>query len=137
MYMIMELCKKETLHQKIRQYNQQNQLQSERETLLSWFQSIVLAVDYIHQRGYLHRDLKPSNVFFGQDGAVRLGDSGLVDEDAYLTLTSFVGTLAYISPEQLLGQRYTKSSDIFPLGIFCNMIFNENMNKTKGYNIII
>ena len=127
MYMIMELCKKETLHQKIRKYNQQNQLQSERETLLSWFQSIVLAVDYIHQRGCLHRDLKPSNVFFGQDGAVRLGDSGLVNEDAYLTLTSFVGTLAYISPEQLMGQRYTKSSDIFPLGIFCNMIFKRRL----------
>ena len=117
MYMIMELCKKETLHQKIRKYNQQNQLQSERETLLSWFQSIVSAVDYIHKRGCLHRDLKPSNVSFAQDGAVRVGDLGLVKEDVYLTQTSGVGTLAYISPEQLNGRKYTKSSDIFPLGI--------------------
>ena len=118
MYMIMELCKKETLHQKIRQYNQQKQLRFERETLLSWFQSIVSAVDYIHERGCLHRDLKPSNVFFAQDGAVRVGDLGLVKEDAYLTQTSGVGTLAYISPEQLSGRKYTKTSDIFPLGIF-------------------
>ena len=132
MYMIMELCKKETLHQKIRKYNEQKKMKSKHGTLLSWFQSIVLAVDYIHQRGCLHRDLKPSNVFFGQDGAVRLGDSGLVKEDVNLTqTTSCVVTLVYISPEQLIGRKYTKSSDIFPLGIFCNMIFNENMNKLK------
>ena len=131
MYIIMELCKKETLHQKIREYNQKNELQSQRKILLSWFQSIVSAVDYIHERDCLHRDLKPSNVFFGQDGAVRVGDFGLVKEDAYLTQTSGVGTLAYISPEQVEGRKYTKSSDIFPLGIFQKMIFNENMNISK------
>ena len=113
----MELCQKETLHHKLRQFNQLNHLKRQRNTLLSWFQSVVSAVDYIHSKGHLHRDLKPLNVFFNKDGIVKVGDLGLAKDDAYATHTFAVGTLAYVSPEQLDGGKYTKSSDIFPLGI--------------------
>ena len=117
MYIVMELCQKETLHHKLRRFNQLNHLNLQRNTLLSWFQSVVSAVDYIHSKGHLHRDLKPLNVFFNKDGIVKVGDLGLAKDDAYATHTFAVGTLAYVSPEQLNGGRYTKSSDIFPLGI--------------------
>ena len=73
-----------------------------------------------HEQGIVHRDLKPSNVMLGADGAVKLVDFGIAkikDEDALTQTGMFVGTPAYMSPEQVEGEELDGRSDLFALGI--------------------
>ncbi len=79
------------------------------------------ALDYAYSRGLIHRDVKPSNVLLDERGNCLLTDFGIakmVESSAHLTATGgFIGTPAYMSPEQGLGQKLDGRSDIYALGI--------------------
>jgi len=72
-----------------------------------------------HQRGIVHRDIKPSNIFFDAAGAVKLGDFGVAHlQDSGQTQTgAFIGTLAYMAPEQITGADLTFACDLYALGV--------------------
>jgi hypothetical protein len=84
---------------------------------------VVPALKHAHDRGIIHRDLKPANIMIatGDDPAaiVRLTDFGVAKLFARPPLTaagSFVGTAAYLAPEQAVGKPATKRSDFYSLG---------------------
>ncbi|MCK4656559.1 MAG: protein kinase, partial [candidate division Zixibacteria bacterium] len=73
-----------------------------------------------HESGIVHRDIKPSNVIVDRDGCPRVLDFGLaVERDAdKLTQTgSTLGTVGYMSPEQVEGEEVDARSDLFSLGV--------------------
>jgi serine/threonine protein kinase len=76
------------------------------------------ALDYAHHRGVIHRDIKPANIMVTLEGVVKVVDFGIARlADAAKTQTgSLLGTLCYMSPEQLRGQRADQRSDIWSLG---------------------
>jgi serine/threonine-protein kinase len=77
------------------------------------------ALGYAHSKGLLHRDIKPANLLVDQAGSVWVTDFGLAKsvESPDLTRTGeVVGTLRYMSPEQLEGNA-TDSSDLFAMGL--------------------
>jgi serine/threonine-protein kinase len=86
---------------------------------VSVFQAVVEAVHYIHGQGIIHRDIKSQNVKISSTGEVKLLDFGIAKAGASPGLTTagnLVGTLQYLSPEQLQGQAADARSDIWALG---------------------
>jgi len=87
---------------------------------IRYFQSIVEAIDYVHGRGIVHRDIKSNNVKITPTGQVKLLDFGIAKSGASPSLTvtgAFIGTLQYLSPEQLQGGFADARSDIWALGV--------------------
>jgi len=78
------------------------------------------ALSEIHHSGVVHRDIKPSNILIDRKGTAHLADFGLVHVDNATELTrpgSRMGTIGYMSPEQVKGETIDGGSDIFSLGI--------------------
>ena len=78
------------------------------------------ALEEIHARGIVHRDLKPANILLGKDGETKIADFGIALEGNGGGLTrpgTLVGSVPYLSPEQMLGERIDCRSDLFQFGI--------------------
>ncbi len=84
------------------------------------FEQTLRGLDHIHKLGVVHRDLKPSNIFITRDENIKLMDFGvarLLDSQDPAQRGTMVGTLLYISPEQINGRDTDVRSDIYSLGI--------------------
>ena len=79
---------------------------------------VTRALEHAHARGIVHRDLKPANVWLDDDGAARLGDFGLATTEGRSRVSggNLVGTVAYLPPEQALGDTSGPESDLYSLG---------------------
>ena len=79
---------------------------------------VTRALEHAHARGIVHRDLKPANVWIDDDGHARLGDFGLATTEARSRVSggTLVGTVAYLPPEQAIGQATGPKSDLYSLG---------------------
>src|SRR5437867_891236 len=94
----------------------------ETHEIAGWIAQLCDALDYAHNRArVIHRDLKPSNLMVNQRGDLKVADFGiarsLADSATRLTAAGGLsGTLVYMSPQQLSGERGTHLDDIYSLG---------------------
>lgn len=94
------------------------------------FQSIVEAIGYVHNQGIIHRDIKSNNVKITSTGTVKLLDFGIAKSGASpsLTLTGgVIGTLKYLSPEQIKGEVANARTDIWALGVLLYEMLTGHM----------
>lgn len=128
-YIAMELVEGETLKEMIKKYG--------RIGLKAFFvmaAQICKAISYAHSRSIIHRDIKPSNIMWTKDKMVKVMDLGLakVIQDAANFHTVVGGTPHYMSPEQILGEEITFSTDIYSLGVTFYEMLTGTVPFPKG-----
>lgn len=102
---------------------------------VSWLSAIAFTGDCLaglaaaHDQGVIHRDIKPGNILIDKKATARLTDFGLAHIEGGTTITqdsTVLGTPAYISPEQLNGQKVDGRTDLFSLGaVFYELVTGE------------
>jgi serine/threonine-protein kinase len=85
---------------------------------LSYLDQLSAGLDVAHRAGIVHRDIKPANVMVDREGVVRILDFGIARiEGSPITQDgALIGSLNYMSPEQMLGRPVDHRSDIFSVG---------------------
>jgi eukaryotic-like serine/threonine-protein kinase len=103
--------------------------------IVTLYRHICAALGHVHRRGLIHRDLKPSNVLVAEGGRPVLVDFGLVSQAGLIggreTIVSdsggFLGSPAYMAPEQIRGDSVDARTDLYALGC---MLFESLTGRT-------
>jgi len=112
-YMVMEFVDGESLADVIRKKRSLTLDQK-----LSYLEQICSGLHFAHRAGIVHRDIKPANVMVDREGTVRILDFGIarIEGSAMTQDGALMGSLNYMSPEQMLGRPIDHRSDIFSVG---------------------
>ncbi len=105
---------------------------------------IAEAVQHAHQRGLIHRDLKPANILIDETGQPKILDFGVaraIDSDVQATIQTdmgqLVGTLAYMSPEQVIADPLgvDTRSDVYSLGVILYELLAGRLPSTASRKV--
>ena len=112
-YLVMEYVPGRTLRDVLREHGRLTPRHA-----LALLDSVVEGLAAAHEAGLIHRDVKPENVLLSDAGHVKIADFGLARAVSATTGTAtLVGTVAYLSPELVLGRPAEAQSDIYSTGV--------------------
>ena len=114
-FMVMELLTGGTVADQIRADEEISP-----RTALRWLRDAASALDAAHAADVVHRDVKPANMLLDERGRLAIGDFGIARlalEDQLTATGTVLGTAAYISPEQAVGDPATAASDRYALAV--------------------
>jgi serine/threonine protein kinase len=99
---------------------------------LGYIVHVCRALEYAHKRGVVHRDIKPGNVMVTTEGTVTVVDFGIarLAESSKTQSGLIIGTLGYMSPQQLRGHHADARSDIWAVGV----LFYELLAYQRPFN---
>jgi serine/threonine protein kinase len=114
-FMVMELMRGGTLGERLKAGRHFAD-----DTALRWLREAAGALDAAHAAGVVHRDIKPANLLLDDHDRLAIADFGIARiafEDQLTATGQVLGTAAYISPEQAMGEAATPASDRYALSI--------------------
>ena len=114
-YIVLEYVEGDTLKTRVEQGSVSLQ------QIMGWLIQIAEGIKAAHDEGIIHRDIKPENIMVTKDGHIKIMDFGIVrftDSDSDLTHPgTSIGTIAYMAPEQAMGQDVDHRADIWSFGV--------------------
>ena len=138
-YIVSELLEGGTLRERLRETSLAP------ETASNYLAQLADGLAAAHERGIVHRDLKPENLFITRDGRLKILDFGIAkllepqnessdgQQPAQTQTGAVVGTMGYMSPEQVRGQPADRRSDIFSVGaILYEMLSGQRAFKADS-----
>ncbi len=114
-FMVMELMRGGTLGDRMK-----GGRSIDRSTAVRWLHEAAAAFDTAHEAGVVHRDIKPGNLLLDGRDRLAVGDFGIARlawEDQLTATGQVLGTAAYISPEQAMGEAATAASDRYAFAV--------------------
>jgi len=140
---VMEYCNGLDLRKFINNHKEKKK-SIEKELIFQIISDICLGIKEIHKNKLIHRDLKPDNLFIGSDLKIKIGDFGISKQlnnyNEYAK--SQVGTIRYMAPEIINGEKYNNKVDIWSLGCIIyelctlNLCFDDVSLKTLMNKIV-
>lgn len=129
LYLIMELVDGVELETYLRNIGKP----LDEDVTAAFMKQLLDAFSHAHDKGVVHRDIKPANILITNDGTIKVLDFGIakiVDGDGLHNMTKTgtqIGTVYYMSPEQVQGKKVDARSDIYSLGVtFYQMLTAQN-----------
>ncbi len=120
LFIVMAYYQGKTLQEKIRQAASVDKSNLSINESLEIAIQIASGLQNAHEKGIVHRDIKPANIIVTDTGIVKIVDFGLaklIDQTMITRIGSTVGTVAYMSPEQAVGDKLDHRTDIWSLGV--------------------
>src|SRR3954471_10782380 len=127
-FMVMEIMRGGTLGDRLRSGKK-----IPHETALRWLREAAGALDAAHEAGVVHRDIKPGNLLLDEHSRLAVADFGIARvawEDQLTATGQVLGTAAYLSPEQAMGEPATAASDRYALAV----VAHELLTGERPFN---
>ncbi|HEY3137232.1 MAG TPA: protein kinase [Blastocatellia bacterium] len=135
-FMVMEFVRGETLDDVIKR---QGAMPCDRAVEL--LGHALEGIDHAHKMGIVHRDIKPANMMLTESGSIKVMDFGIarvLGTDRMTRAGHLIGTVEYMSPEQVRGEETDARSDIYSLGILLYEMLTGRVpfNSTSEYELM-
>ena len=109
------------------------------ETIGRVMADVLGGLQFSHERGVVHRDIKPANVMLTSDGRAKIADFGIarIEASSMTQAGTMLGTPAYMSPEQFMGQVVDARTDVYSAGVMLYQLLTGERPFDGGLTAIM